>query len=465
MVPSSAADAFADNWTYLKAELHWLDRLLMVAVARQRKDTKDLGLAQSKADRVTSHWWKGVIALDTEIAHDEIRKPSRPVQGSYQQQLDARISASLQQGIALGLPLLRDRLKLSAFEKNLIVLAIAPEINRRYARLYRFLQDEAIAGGAAIASDLPTVDLALRLLCRTDQDWRDARSRLSGSILRERNLLKLLPDQSETLLAQTVQIDSALIDYLLADQPASSRLETLVQPRSIKLNFRVSASKWDQLVLPPPLLESLQQIVQRQQTRSQLEDWGVSAMNSAVLLTGAAGTGKTRAAEAIAHALLVPLTSVDLAIVEPEADLQLMERILSAAPLVLLITKAQLWFGRSDRLSSPSLTRLLRQRQNAITLLETRSTQPIRPSWQQQVQVLHFPLPSAQARLQLWRQAFPNQVAIDRLPWARLAKWPLSGGEIQAIASEAMGEWVRSGQGRLGLHHVERARQRLGVRG
>ncbi|NJL22939.1 MAG: hypothetical protein HC895_22345 [Leptolyngbyaceae cyanobacterium SM1_3_5] len=203
MVLHNAAEAFADNWTYLKAELHWLDRLLMVTVARQRKDTKDLDrVAQSKADRATSHWWKGVIALDTEL-HDEIRKPSRPSPGSYQQQMDARTAASLQQGIALGLPLLRDRLKLSLFEKNLILLAIAPEINRRYARLYRFLQDDSPA------SDLPTVDLALRLLCRTDQDWREARSRLSQSLLRQYGLLRLLPADCETLLAQTVQIDRA----------------------------------------------------------------------------------------------------------------------------------------------------------------------------------------------------------------------------------------------------------------
>ncbi|MBD2092270.1 AAA family ATPase [Microcoleus sp. FACHB-1515] len=456
MVLHNAAEAFADNWTYLKAELHWLDRLLMLTVARQRKEIKDLDrLAQSKADRVTSHWWKGVIALDTEL-HDEIRKPSRASQGSHQQQIDARTSASLQQGVALGLPLLRDRLKLSLFEKNLILLAIAPEINRRYARLYRFLQDE-------IASDLPTVDLALRLLCRTDQDWRDARSRLGQSLLRQYGLLRLLPADSETLLAQTVQLDRALIDYVLADQPSIDKLESLVQPRATKLNFRVCASKWDQLVLPPTLLRSLKQIVHQQQTRSQLEDWGVSAAHPAVLLTGAAGTGKTRAAEAIAHALLVPLTSVDLAIVEPEADLPLIERILSAAPVVLLITEAQLWFGRSARLSSTVLTQLLRQRQQAITLLETRSTQPIRPAWQQQFQVLHFPLPSPPDRQRLWRQAFPAEVAIDRhLPWAQLAKWPLTGGQIGAIAAAAMVEWVRSGEARLGLHHIDRARQRLG---
>jgi len=56
--------AFADNWAYLKTELAWLDRLLMVAVARQKRDLQELDdFALSSEDRVTSHWWKGIISL------------------------------------------------------------------------------------------------------------------------------------------------------------------------------------------------------------------------------------------------------------------------------------------------------------------------------------------------------------------------------------------------------------------
>ena len=55
---------FADNWAYLKTELSWLDRLLMLAIARQRKETKAINkIAQTSADQVSSHWWKGVISV------------------------------------------------------------------------------------------------------------------------------------------------------------------------------------------------------------------------------------------------------------------------------------------------------------------------------------------------------------------------------------------------------------------
>ena len=453
------AETFADNWAYLRAELHWLDRLLMAAVARQRQDNKDLDrLSQSRADRVTSHWWKGVIALDCEISHDEVRKPQRQPKINYQQQLDMRILASAQQGVALGLPQLRDCLKLSNFEKNLVVLAIAPEINRRYARLYRYLQGED-----AVASDLPTIDLALRLLCRTDSEWRTARTCLTATLLRQHGLLRLLPSEAETLLSQSIQLDRACVDYLLAEQPLTSALDALLQPRSIALPYQTASCDWSQLVLPPTLLDALQQIVHQQQTRSQLAAWGFPALNNTVLnntvlLTGAAGTGKTLVANAIAHALQTPLISIDLACVEPEADAQLLDAITTQAPTVLLIASAHLWFGRTTRVAQATLTQFLRQR-TGVTLLETRSTQPIRPYWQQQISTLTLPLPSRSDRQRLWQQAFPPEVPIDaNLSWSRLAQWPLSGGEIGRIAHAAAVNLARSAEPYLKLHHIEQAR-------
>ncbi|NJO75667.1 MAG: hypothetical protein HC833_19010 [Leptolyngbyaceae cyanobacterium RM1_406_9] len=125
------AERFADNWAYLKTELQWLDRVLMLAVARQRQETKEVDrLSQSRADRVTSHWWKGIMSFKEDIAYDEHR-PQAPSQSSgksnqgYQQQLETRIQLSREQGVLLGLPSLRDRLDLNLFEKNLVLLGLA----------------------------------------------------------------------------------------------------------------------------------------------------------------------------------------------------------------------------------------------------------------------------------------------------------------------------------------------------
>jgi len=132
------AEGFTDNWSYLKTELNWLDRMLMVAVARQRKEVKEVErVSQSRADRVTHHWWKGLVSLEGTTAYDDYQKPSAPggsVKPNYQQQLDAQVQASTHRGIVLALPLLRDRLDLTLFEKNVRVATGAPSIGTSAAQ-------------------------------------------------------------------------------------------------------------------------------------------------------------------------------------------------------------------------------------------------------------------------------------------------------------------------------------------
>jgi len=187
---------FADNWAYLKTELNWLDRLLMLAIARQRKEIATVEkVANTDADRVSAHWWKGIIAV-SKPGYDDCRVPTqiftqlldpaaaqlpasdecKPAVG-YQQQLEGRIQASAKESTVLALPSLRHYLNLTLFEKNLLLMALAPEINRRYGRLYHYLQT---GQDKATASDLPTVDLVLRLLCRNDLERRRARAKLTG---------------------------------------------------------------------------------------------------------------------------------------------------------------------------------------------------------------------------------------------------------------------------------------------
>jgi hypothetical protein len=122
--------------------------------------------------RGLAYWWKGLISIEGEVAGDSPADTARrrsTVKLSYQQQMESRIQATTQKGITLGLPALCQRLQLTTFEKNLVLMALAPEISRRYGRIYNYLQDTEQAGG------LPTFDLILRLLCRNDVEWRSAR--------------------------------------------------------------------------------------------------------------------------------------------------------------------------------------------------------------------------------------------------------------------------------------------------
>ncbi|MBC6475514.1 MAG: hypothetical protein GDA48_24170 [Hormoscilla sp. GM102CHS1] len=238
--------ALADNWAYLRLELSWLDRLLRLAVARQRQDVKEIDrVAKSKVDQATSHWWKGLISLEKQIGNDDKhqRQPNipgltnPPLPNSYQQQLEARIKASYAQGIVLGLPCLRDRAALTLFEKNLALITLAPEVNRRYGQLYAYLQGTE-------EESLPTVDLVFRLLCRNDTDWRDAYARsTSNSPLIKLGLVELLDANAQTLLERRLKLYERLVNYLLAASLDPQVLESLVLEKNKKLSSILEISR------------------------------------------------------------------------------------------------------------------------------------------------------------------------------------------------------------------------------
>ncbi len=457
-MPSDSIEPFADNWAYLRAELGWLDRVLSTAIARQRQETKVVDrVARTRGDRVTSHWWKGLVTLEGETAYDspadDPRRRSTSTKASYQQQLEAKIQISQQRGILLGLPLLCDRLQLSVLEKNLVLMALAPEISRRYARLYNYLQETEQAG----ASGLPTVDLLLRLLCRTDAEWRSLRTALTDeSTLLKYHLLELRSSQTAPLLAHLVKLPDPLVNYLLADRPESDFLDTLLIPTPYSplptpltplptppQNF------WTHLILPPSLLENLHHLCYRVKFAHQVdEDWGFastgtpSTAGTIALLVGAPGTGKTLAARAIAQTLQSPLVCVDLAQVPLEDVPQLIQAVAAQAPIVLLLKSAHLWLGRTTLLS-PSVVQqflALRQQHDGITLLSTHHKQSLAAHWRRQLTpLLDFPLPDRTTRLKLWQQAFPAQTPLNTdIDWHGLAQqFAFSGGEISAIARDA----------------------------
>lgn len=467
-------EPFSDNWSYLRAELAWLDRLLSLAIARQRKDTKEVDrVARSRADRVTSHWWKGLISLEGEAAYDSpaivpARKPATP-KSSYQQQLEAKVQASQRQDVRLGLPSLCARLKLTLFEKNLVLMALAPEISRRYGRIYSYLQDPEHAG----SNGLPTVDLLLRILCHTEAEWRSSRQSLTAnSPLLKYQLLEMLPSQSGPLLTRSVKLSDSLVNYLLAEQPDATELEALLRLPQIRsaecLPLRSSLltlwtpppademaegeSIWSTLILPAPLLSALQHLCRRIQFAYHVDrTWGFQQATTAltpailgavVLLVGGAGTGKAAAAQTIAQILQTPLYHADLSRLQPEDSSQLLQEIVDETPEILLLKSAHLWFGRSPYLSDSQLHQLLDQRQhkNTLTLLAVQQEPLIKVQWRQQMsQILDFPRPDEASRVALWKQAFPESAPLDpEIDWQTLARqYRVTGGEMRAIVREA----------------------------
>ncbi|MEM9002285.1 MAG: AAA family ATPase [Cyanobacteria bacterium P01_F01_bin.86] len=503
---SDKVKPFANNWAYLKTELRWLDRLLMLAVSRQRQDDRTVRqVANTPADKVTSHWWKGIIAVNRGIDDREgpaplPRQTAKPQQASvsYSQHLESRIKATYKAKVVLALPDLRDRFALTEVEKNILLIALAPEVNRRYGRLYNYLQEDTGA-----LEDLPTVDLCLRLLCRNDEAWQQARARLTApDSMVQQGLVEWIGDDEGTLLSQQVRVTDSIVNYLLADTPNPKTLgpvlnqapsedvlfagvssvsasmggisaeddrtssDTVDSPnaqnstadtKTLSVTAQALETPWEQLVLPQKLIHQLRHLSrQAPQRQSNPEMPGLM-----VLLVGESGTGKTIAAGAIAAELKLPLTCVDLEALSLENYPSVLTDAPADDPSLLLVKQGQYWFGRTPQIEQTWLYQWWQWRQQhyGLTLVTAHTLTAIRASWRQKFDgILTLPRPDVKARSHLWQKVFSPDFNTAKLDWAALAKQlPLTGGEIQTIAQTAQMDLKARNQSTLTLRSLRDA--------
>ncbi len=214
---------FPDNLSYVKAELAWLDRVVTRAIARQKQVNQEINkVAKNATDRATAHWWRGFVTLDPSQGGREVPKE----QTNPCNTLKDRITISQTKGIFLALPQMCLHFKLNDFEKNAILLALATEISRRYEKLFMILNEDDTN------ARLPTIDLALRLLSKNDQEWQKNRlSFLPNSKLLKKKIIKLIKreDVIPTFLGQCYKIEEKYVHFLLNEN--TSLAPILPRPR------------------------------------------------------------------------------------------------------------------------------------------------------------------------------------------------------------------------------------------
>ncbi|WP_273652785.1 ATP-binding protein [Cellulomonas fimi] len=234
---------------------------------------------------------------------------------------------------------------------------------------------------------------------------------------------------------------------------------------------------WADLVLPPDVLGSLQEVATRARFREQvLGDWrmrpgGGRGHGVAALFAGDSGTGKTMSAEVVAHELGLDLYVVDLATVvdkyigETEKNL---ERIFAGAAgvnAVLLFDEADAVFGRRsevkdahDRYANIESAYLLQRMEtfDGLAILATNLRANIDEAFVRRLDVVvDFPLPDATQRVALWDASLgprvPRASDVD-LEFCADA-FELAGGAIRSAAVTAAYLAAHDG-GTVGMRHV-----------
>lgn len=189
--------------------LQRLDALLEHAIAAARAAYG----ADAGADR-----FRGLYVSDAEVQRLLQRAPGAPLlwcNGEH-----PPVTGALQ---GSRLARLKQLYGLGNFDLDILLIALAPELDRRYERLYAYLQDH-------VSRRQPAVDLVLNLLCENAAARLARRAHFDAQApLIAHDLLRLTPEagnERASLLGQTLTVDEQIVRYLLHEDGLDTRLAT-----------------------------------------------------------------------------------------------------------------------------------------------------------------------------------------------------------------------------------------------
>lgn len=232
------------------------------------------------------------------------------------------------------------------------------------------------------------------------------------------------------------------------------------RPRLEGLAQRIEpAATWDDLVLPEKEREQMRHISLHVRQRTRVyESWGFADRSSrglgiSVLFAGPSGTGKTTAAEVLAHELSLDLFRIDLSqiiskyIGETEKNLCRVFDAADQGAAVLLFDEADALFGKRtdvkdshDRYANCEVSYLLQRMEayRGLAILTTNRKSSLDQAFLRRLRfVVEFPFPEAAQRAEIWRRIFPSRTPVDGLNVEHLARLRVSGGNIHNIAMGA----------------------------
>ncbi|MFK0730860.1 MAG: AAA family ATPase [Gloeotrichia echinulata GP01] len=240
---------------------------------------------------------------------------------------------------------------------------------------------------------------------------------------------------------------------------------------------------WEDIILHPNKITQLQDICKEAEYRDLVhQKWGFAAKLSLgkglnVLFSGASGTGKTMAAEVIAHQLQLDLYKIDLSqivskyIGETEKNLN---RIFTAATNsngILLFDEADALFGKRsevqdarDRYANIEVGYLLQKMEEykGIAILTTNIRNNMDKAFERRLRfIIEFSLPDKNNRQLIWQRIFPkNAPCSPELDLEFLAQnFEITGANIRNIALTAA-FFAADDRGIIEMVHLIRAIRR-----
>ena len=246
----------------------------------------------------------------------------------------------------------------------------------------------------------------------------------------------------------------------VADLYAASRAQS-GQTLGTLASKLVPRYTWEDIILPSESFRQLREIYYRASYHNVVYgDWGFDRKLSGgkglnALFAGPSGTGKTMAAEVIAHALGLELYRIDLSAVvskyigETEKNLARVFDAATSSNAILFFDEADALFGKRsevkdahDRYANIEISYLLQRMEEyeGVSVLATNLRRNMDEAFvRRMASVVSFPLPEEEQRRVIWERIWPStaplaaDVEIDFM--ARQFK--VAGGHIRNIAVAA----------------------------
>lgn len=237
--------------------------------------------------------FRGLHLSSDDVAVLLDREPSAPLLWTGSEESADEVSAAVTPAGNSHLSWLKSRFGLTPFEIDVLLIALAPELDLRYERLFAYLQDD-------VTRKRPSVDLVLNLLCPSPEVKLARRIHFAADApLFSNRLLHTVSDSNQDrppLLARFLQLDEQLVGLLVGQHGMDSRLARFTE-----------VVQSDCTVAELPLDRTLKLALPNLITQARAERRALR-----LYFQGPPGIGKHRAAASFANELGIPLIAAEL---------------------------------------------------------------------------------------------------------------------------------------------------------
>jgi len=299
ILETPAASCYEDFLHHLSDELTLLNLYLMREL-RIRQTTEEKGYSSTKGFFVSE---EEVVAILTSSRDGDPAYLNAPEIKSINSLIEtvrddiAKRLLNTENNAAFPLLRLAGTFGLIPFEVGILILAIAPEIDKRYERIYAYFNDD-------LTKKAPSIGLALDILCNNAEDkLKYCRFFSPDAPLLYFDIIHLLEDNGEgSLLSRRFRLDERIMRYLIGDNGLYSNLSNIARIHYPGGNFSGVPARED-------IRERIKEFIDKNNTDK-----------SVFWLYGKANEEKKAMVLAICEEFKLPLLTADLKDIAFESD-------------------------------------------------------------------------------------------------------------------------------------------------